>query len=38
MAHHDLVVENGDHLIIFPSRRRVVRQVEKLIQVKLGFL
>nr|WP_206119025.1 Trk system potassium transporter TrkA [Chromobacterium haemolyticum] len=38
MAHHDLTVENGDHLIIFLSRRRVIRQVEKLIQVKLGFL
>ncbi len=38
MAHHDLVIESGDHLIIFVSRRRQAKQVEKLLEVKFGFL
>lgn len=37
MAHHDLRLESEDHLIIFVSRRRQLRQIEKLIQVKMGF-
>ena len=37
MAHHDQVVESGDHLIVFVARRRQVRKVEQLFEVKLGF-
>jgi trk system potassium uptake protein TrkA len=32
MAHHDTVVENGDHVILFLSDRRHVEQVERLFQ------
>ena len=38
MGHNDGVkMQDGDHLIFFVSRRRVVRELEKLIQVKVGF-
>ncbi|RXZ42604.1 Trk system potassium transporter TrkA [Crenobacter cavernae] len=37
MAHHDLVVEDGDHLILFVAKKRLVKQVEKLIQARFGF-
>ncbi|KZE35124.1 Trk system potassium transporter TrkA [Crenobacter luteus] len=37
MAHHDLVVEDGDHLIIFVAKKRLIREVEKLIQPSFGF-
>ena len=37
MAHHDEVLADGDHLIIFVSRRHQVREIERLVQVKLGF-
>ena len=33
----DEKLQDGDHLIFFVSRRRVVRELEKLIQVKVGF-
>mgnify|MGYP001789125490 CR=1 FL=1 len=33
----DEKLQDGDHLIFFVSRRRVVRELEKLIQVKMGF-
>lgn len=33
----DLVLADGDHIIFFVARRRVVPELEKLIQVKLGF-
>jgi trk system potassium uptake protein TrkA len=32
MAHHNTVVENGDHVILFLSDRRHVEQVERLFQ------
>jgi trk system potassium uptake protein TrkA len=32
MAHHDTVVENGDHVILFLSDKRHVEQVERLFQ------
>jgi trk system potassium uptake protein TrkA len=32
MAHHDTVIENGDHVILFLSDRRHVEQVERLFQ------
>lgn len=37
MGHKDTVLEEGDRIIFFVSRRRVVRELEKLIQVKIGF-
>lgn len=38
MGHHtDQVLQDGDHVIFFVSRRRVLRELEKLIQVKMGF-
>ncbi|EGY52748.1 Trk system potassium transporter TrkA [Neisseria shayeganii] len=37
MGHKDIVLADGDHVILFVSRRRVVRELEKLIQVKMGF-
>lgn len=37
MAHKDVSFCDGDHLVFFVSRRRAVRELEKLIQVKVGF-
>lgn len=38
MGHkEDAVMADGDHVIFFVSRRRVLRELEKLIQVKMGF-
>ena len=37
MAHHDVILADGDHIIFFVARRRVVQELEKLVQVKLGF-
>ncbi|MFS6938842.1 potassium transporter peripheral membrane protein [Neisseria animaloris] len=38
MGHkEDAVMEDGDHIIFFVSRRRVLRELEKLIEVKMGF-
>lgn len=31
------ILQDGDHIIFFVSRRRVLRELEKLIQVKMGF-
>ena len=33
MAHHDTVIENGDHVILFLSDKRHVEQVERLFQI-----
>jgi trk system potassium uptake protein len=38
MAHHDTRIESGDHIILFVTSKRVVPQVERLIQVSAGFL
>jgi trk system potassium uptake protein len=38
MAHHDVVVEAEDHVIVFVVNRRMIPQVEKLFQVDVGFL
>ena len=35
--HHVQIIADGDRLIFFVSRRRVSRELEKLIQVKMGF-
>ncbi|MBL8443593.1 MAG: Trk system potassium transporter TrkA [Zoogloeaceae bacterium] len=37
MPHHDTVVESGDHVIVFCTHKRLVRQVEKLFQVGFAF-
>ncbi|MFM7341137.1 MAG: TrkA C-terminal domain-containing protein, partial [Betaproteobacteria bacterium] len=37
MPHHDTLVETDDHIIIFIPSKRMVRQVEKLFQVKATF-
>ncbi|MCK9201472.1 MAG: Trk system potassium transporter TrkA [Gallionella sp.] len=37
IAHHDTVIEAEDHVIVFVIDKRMVRKVEKLFQVNLGF-
>ncbi|MBF0804481.1 MULTISPECIES: Trk system potassium transporter TrkA [Neisseria] len=38
MGHkEDAVMAEGDHIIFFVSRRRILRELEKLIAVKMGF-
>ena len=37
IAHHDTVVEPGDHVIVFVHGKRMVRDVEKLFQVNATF-
>ena len=38
IAHHDTVIEAEDHVIVFCTRRKLVRKVEKLFQVGFHFL
>ncbi|WP_308417871.1 Trk system potassium transporter TrkA [Jeongeupia sp. USM3] len=38
MAHHDTVIEDEDHVIVFVDKKRGIREVEQLFAVKLGFL
>jgi len=37
MAHHDLVLESEDHLILFVTEIRTVQKIEKLLQVSASF-
>ncbi len=37
IAHHDLLIESGDHIILFMIDKTRIAEVEQLIQVKLGF-
>ncbi len=37
MAHHDTVIESGDHVIVFVAHQRLIVQVEKLFQVSATF-
>ncbi|MEO8411477.1 MAG: Trk system potassium transporter TrkA, partial [Propionivibrio sp.] len=37
IAHRDVVIEEGDHIIIFCIGNKVVKKVEKLFQVGLHF-
>jgi len=37
IAHHDTVIRDGDHVVVFVPRKRQVRQVEKLFQVGATF-
>ena len=38
MAHHDTVIQAGDHVIVFVVSKKLVPRVEKLFQVGVGFL
>ena len=38
IAHHDTVIETGDHVILFMINKKLIRQVEELFQVGVGFL
>lgn len=38
IPHHDTVIESEDHVIVFCTRRKTVREVEKLFQVGFAFL
>ena len=37
IPHHDTVIEAGDHVVVFCTRKQQVAQVEKLFQVSTGF-
>jgi trk system potassium uptake protein TrkA len=37
MAHHDVVIQPEDHLIVFVENKRIIPRVEKLFSVGLGF-
>lgn len=37
MGHHDTVIEAEDHVIVFVVDKKMVKKVEKLFQVRLGF-
>ena len=37
MAHHDVLIEPEDHVIVFVANKRIVPKVEKLFQVNIGF-
>jgi trk system potassium uptake protein TrkA len=38
MAHHDTLVQAGDHVIVFVTDKKMLPRVEKLFQVGVGFL
>ncbi|WIM04718.1 MAG: Trk system potassium transporter TrkA [Candidatus Nitricoxidivorans perseverans] len=38
IPHHDTVIEEDDHVVVFCTRKRQVREVERLFQVGIGFL
>lgn len=38
IAHHDTVIQANDHVIVFCTRKKLVKKVEKLFQVSFGFL
>jgi trk system potassium uptake protein TrkA len=38
IAHHDTVIESGDHVVVFVVNKRLVPSIEKLFQVAVGFL
>jgi trk system potassium uptake protein TrkA len=37
IAHGETVIESGDHVIVFCLNKRLVRKIEELFQVGLGF-
>jgi trk system potassium uptake protein TrkA len=38
IAHHDTLIEAGDHVIVFVTDRKMIPKVERLFQVGVGFL
>jgi trk system potassium uptake protein TrkA len=38
IAHHDIVIEPDDHVIVFVINKQMVSKIEKLFQVSVGFL
>ncbi len=38
MGHHDTVIEADDHIIVFVINKAMIRKVERLFQVGIGFL
>ena len=38
MAHHDTVIQDEDHVIVFVTNKKLVPKVEKLFQVGVGFV
>jgi len=38
MAHHDIVIESEDHLILFLLNKKKIHEVEKLFQVGITFI
>lgn len=38
MAHNDTVIQSGDHVIVFIPSKQSLREVERLFQVRVGFL
>jgi trk system potassium uptake protein TrkA len=38
IAHHDVVIESDDHVIVFVVNKHMVSKVEKLFQVDIGFV
>jgi trk system potassium uptake protein TrkA len=38
IAHHDTVIQENDHVIVFCTTKKLVSKVEKLFQVGFGFL
>ncbi len=37
MAHHDTVIQSGDHVIVFVAHQRLIPPIEKLFQVSVSF-
>jgi trk system potassium uptake protein len=37
MAHHDTVIQSGDHVIVFTDAKRHIPKIEKLFSVGVGF-
>ncbi|HEX5764784.1 MAG TPA: TrkA C-terminal domain-containing protein, partial [Woeseiaceae bacterium] len=38
IAHHDVVIESDDHVILFMTDRRRIEQLEELFQVDVAFV
>jgi trk system potassium uptake protein TrkA len=37
IPHHDTVIQDGDHVVVFCSRKRLVHEVERLFQVSAAY-
>ena len=37
MAHHDLIINHNDHLIVFISNRKIISDIEKMFTVSAEF-